>query len=161
MEISMRTDAAVVALVAVVLSMACAAPPAGTDPVERDRLDQRQREFFAAMAAKDADTVAELFSEAAVLHIANMPPIEGRPAIRRFYGNMFGFLSASTATPETLHVSAGGDLAYGVGSTSNEFRGPEGVVEYTGKYFLVWRKLAGDWMIVLYGVSSNQPAAPR
>jgi ketosteroid isomerase-like protein len=105
--------------------------------------------------------MAGLFADDAVLHVANMPPVQGRDAIRRFYGNLFGFLSASAATPETLHISAGGDMAYGVGSATNEFRGPQGPAVYAGKYFLVWRKVADEWMVVLYGVSSNQSDPER
>lgn len=49
-------------------------------------LDQRQSESFAALEARDADTTAALFADEAVVHVANMPPIEGRSAIREFYG---------------------------------------------------------------------------
>jgi ketosteroid isomerase-like protein len=75
--------------------------------------------------------------------------------------HLFRFLSGSRAAPEAIQVSDRGDLAYGIGSVSNEFRGPEGRVEYAGKYVLVWRKIAGDWMVVLYGISSNQPTDTR
>jgi hypothetical protein len=47
------------------------------------------------------------------------------------------------------------------GGVANAFRGPQGPIEYAGKYLLVWRKLADDWVIVLYGISSNQPEAAR
>jgi ketosteroid isomerase-like protein len=143
------------------LATACAhqAPrPLGLD---RDLLNQRQGEFFAAMASRDAGRMAAVFSEAAVLHVANMPPVEGRGAIERFYGNMFGFLTASTASPEILELAQSGDMAYATGSVRNEFRGPQGTSEHEGKYSLVWRNLDGEWFIVLYAVSSNQAAAPR
>ncbi len=119
---------------------------------------ERQGRFFESVEARDADGVAALFSEAAVLHVANMPPLEGREAIRQFYGNLFDYLTGSHAVPEETHMSASGDMAYGIGRTFNEFRGPEGPVGYAGKYALVWYKLEGEWMIVFYGVSSNEPA---
>lgn len=122
-------------------------------------LEQRQTAFFAAVTARDADKLALFFAEAAVVHVANMPPIEGRAAIRQFYGNMFRFLTGSIATPEKIDVSESGDLAYGIGRVTNEFDRPEGPVKYTGKYVLVWRRSGGDWMVVLYGVSSNQPTS--
>jgi ketosteroid isomerase-like protein len=128
---------------------------------ERDRLNQRQEEFFAAQAARDAARTAALFSAGAVLHVANMPPVEGRSAIERFYGNMFGFLTGSTPTPERMEIGAGGEMAYVLGSVRNEFRSPQGTSEHEGKYSMVWRKLEGEWMIVFYGVSSNQAPASR
>jgi ketosteroid isomerase-like protein len=123
----------------------------------RPLLEARQAEFFAAMAARDADWMADLFADAAELHVANMPPVVGRSAIRQFYGRMFEFLSASTAEPSGTRVSASGDVAYSTGRTTNEFRGAGGPVSYAGKYVLVWERLADDWRVVLYAVSSNQP----
>jgi ketosteroid isomerase-like protein len=143
------------------LAGACAHRQAAPAEAERERLGQRQGELFAALAARDADRTAALFADDALLHVAGMPPIQGRIAIREFYSNVFGFLSASSATPEMTHISDSGDLAYGVGRVANAFRGPQGPVEYAGKYLLVWRKLADDWVIVLYGISSNQPEAAR
>lgn len=153
--------AAVVFLVGLVVAAACARHRPVPLDVERERLSQRQSEFLTALAAKDADIVAAFFSDDALLHIANMPPIEGRGAIRQFYGNLFGFLSSSNALPEMIQISDGGDMAYGTGRATNEFRGPHGPTEYTGKYLLIWRKLASDWMIVLYAVSNNQAEATR
>jgi uncharacterized protein (TIGR02246 family) len=144
---------------ALVLVAACAQPRSVPGAFERDRLDQRQSEWFAAMAARDADALAALFSEGAVVHVANMPPVEGREAIRGFYERMFGFLAASRATPERTEVSASGDLAYSVGRSVNEFRGPGGAVEYVGKYVLVWERREGEWRVALYSISSNQSDA--
>lgn len=160
----MRAPSTAIAAVGLLLATSCAHQPpiaataAAAHPATA-ALEERQAEFFAALAARDADRVAALFSDDAVLHVANMPPVEGRAAIRQFYGRMFGFLSASSATAETTQVSESGDMAVSIGRSANEFRGPEGPVEYAGKYVLVWRRLAGDWRIVLYGISSNQPAA--
>jgi ketosteroid isomerase-like protein len=125
----------------------------------RPLFEARQAEFFEAMTARDADWIAGLFADAAELHVANMPPVVGQSAIRQFYGRMFEFLSASTAAPSGMHVSAGGDMAYSTGRTANEFRGAEGPVSYAGKYVLVWKRVADDWRVVLYAVSGNQPAA--
>lgn len=147
------------------LAALLAAPCAAQDPAARDAavperppaLDERQSEFFGALAAGDADAVAALFTQDAVVHVADMPAIEGRDAIRRFYGNLFGFLVATRSTPEAVRVSADGEMAYSVGRTVNEFRGRDGPVEYAGKYLLVWRREAGEWRIAAYSVSSDAP----
>jgi ketosteroid isomerase-like protein len=138
-----------------------AATAASAPSAARAVLEQRQQAFFAAMAARDADGVAALFAEDGVMQVAGMPPIEGGAAVRQFYGNMFGFLSASTATPTTTVIAAAGDMAYGTGSTVNEFRGQDGPLRFSGKYALVWRQLGGEWRIVLYSISSNQQDAAR
>jgi uncharacterized protein (TIGR02246 family) len=157
---ALRRSLRLALIVPIVLATGCAhhrPDPAGA----RAALDARQAELFAAMAARDADRVADLFADDAVLHVANMPPVEGQRAVRAFYGNLFGFLSGSTATPGASHVAASGDMAYGTGNTTNEFRSPDGTVTFTGKYVLVWRREAGDWRVALYAISSDQPATNR
>jgi ketosteroid isomerase-like protein len=144
-----------------VLALAALASACGQTRDDRDRLEARQGEFVAALAARDSDSLAALFAADAVLHVANMPPIEGRDAIHRFYGNTFRFLSASRSMPETLHIGTSGDLAYATGSATNEFSGADGVVEYEGKYVLIWKHDDGDWQVALYSLSSNHPADSR
>lgn len=139
------------------LAAACADDSGSSLDADRHLLELRQSEFQDALLARDADRLAEVFADTAVMHVANMPPIEGRDAIRDFYRNMFGFLDSSTATPEAIHLSGAGDMAAVVGTTRNAFRGPQGRIEYSGKYSLVWIKPADEWLILLYSVSSNEP----
>lgn len=142
-------------LAAAVLLAACAQQRPGTAASAGERLAERQDEFFAAHTERDADRVAAVFAELAVLHAANMPPVEGREAIRRFYGNVFRFLVGTRAAPLGLEVAASADLAYSYGGLTNAFSGPDSVQEFAGKYTLVWRWIDGDWQIVLYSVSSD------
>jgi uncharacterized protein (TIGR02246 family) len=157
----MRLRAIAIVAMSLVLSSACAHAPAGTAAAERDRLEQRQSSFLAALAARDAERTSAHFAADAVLHVAGMPPVQGRDAIRAFYGNVFRFIAASRATPELLQVSASADLAYTTGSVVNTFQAEQGPVEFAGKYLLVWEQRARDWVIVVYSLSSNQPDAGR
>ncbi len=155
----MRTPA-VGAILMLVFATACAHHRAVPLEVGRELHAEREREFLAALATRDADSVAAFFADDAVLHIASMPPIEGA-AIHRLYQNLSSFLVRSDARPEGSYVSATGDMAYSIGRTSNEFRTPEGSVVHSGKYSLLWRRVGDDWLVVLYSVSSNQADAPR
>jgi uncharacterized protein (TIGR02246 family) len=148
---------AVTVPLALALALACAGSTQLQPGDARAAVEQRQAGFIAALAARDADAVAAFFADDGAMHIAGRPAIEGRSAIRDFYENMFGFLAASGATPQATHVAAAGDMAFSLGSTTNVFRRPEGPVEYEGKYSLAWRNVEGDWSIILYSVSSNQP----
>jgi ketosteroid isomerase-like protein len=65
-------------------------------------------------------------------------------------------MTASSLTPERTRISDSGDMAFSVGSTSNEFRGPEGLVTYRGKFVLIWTRRDGDWLISAYAISGNQ-----
>lgn len=147
-------SARLVVILCVLGGAACDTDAATLDD-ERTALEAQERIFVEAMAAGNADEVASLFAEDAAVHVANRPPIEGRSAIRDFYGNLFGFLSSSSMTPLRTRHSDGGDMAYSTGSTSNEFSGPDGPVGYTGKYMLIWELRDGSWFIVAYAVSGD------
>lgn len=157
----MQLRAVGIAALAVVLATACAHRPAIVVEVEREGLQQRQSSFLSALSAKDVEQTTAHFAEDAVIHVANMPPLQGRSAIRQFYGNVFRFLSASAATSEMMRVSSRADMAYSVGRVTNVFEGEQGPAEYTGKYLLVWEKREGEWLIAIYSISNNRPEANR
>jgi uncharacterized protein (TIGR02246 family) len=157
-RLTARRRRLLLAACAIALAAGCGDGTTATRDTARQALEARERDFTAALAARDADRMAALFAEDAVLHVANMPPVEGRDSVAQFYGNTFRFLSDSRSTPETLHVSDGGDMAYTTGSVTNEFHRPDGPVEYAGKHVLICRAVDGEWMIALYAISSNQPA---
>jgi hypothetical protein len=71
-----------------------------------------------------------------------------------------GFAPASSDV-RSVGASSSGDMAYLVGHAANEFRGPREPVAYAGKCSMVWRRRAGQWEIVLYSVSSDQPEPVR
>ena len=96
-----------------------------------------------------------------MLHVANMPPVQGREAIHAFYGNVFRFMLESEATPETLQISASGDMAYTTGSVTNSFHSQDEPVRYSGKYLLVWENHDGEWLISVYAVSNNSGEGGR
>jgi ketosteroid isomerase-like protein len=139
----------------------CGSAPAMVRDAGPERLQQRQAGFLAALAERDVERTVAHFADDAVLHIANMPAIQGRAAIERFYGNVFRFLAASDPVAERTRVSSGGDMAYTLGRVTNTFAGEQGPVEHTGKFTLVWEKRDGEWWVAVYGVSSDRPDAPR
>lgn len=147
---------------ALVLGLPAACGPGGAGEwgsfdldAAREALAEQESAFFQAMSEGDADRMAELFAEDAIVHVADRPPIRGRGAIRDFYGTLFGFLASSTATPDVTRLSADGQMAFGAGATSNEFRGPEGRIRYSGKYLLVWISTDEGWRVVAYAVSGD------
>lgn len=135
---------------------ACGPDPAGSDAEALAALEARQEGFLAAMAEGDAEAVAGYFAPDAALHVAGRSPVEGQDGVREFYGNVFRFLSASTATPDRVRLSHGGHMAFVLGSTTNEFQSPEGPVAYQGKFLAVWECVQGEWRLAAYSISSDQ-----
>jgi uncharacterized protein (DUF885 family)/ketosteroid isomerase-like protein len=129
------------------------------DTPEVAALRRRQQDFLQALAGKDLDKVTALFAEDAVVHIANMPPVEGREAIHRLYGNVFRFLSSADYLPETIRVAEGADMAYSTGRVTTVFAGEQGPVEYPGKFLLVWERRDDAWQVAAYTISNNRGEA--
>lgn len=150
-----RAPLIVLGAIAVALAGGCAHRTSAFPESDPASLRQRQSDFLEALTAKDPDQVAAHFAEDAVIHIANLPPIHGREAIRQLYRNIFRFLRASTYTPEVLRLSGSGDMAYSAGGVTTAFDGEQGLVEFPGKYLLIWEKRAGTWSIVAYSISNN------
>lgn len=121
-----------------------------------EQVGRRSEAFFASLAAKDADRASEFFTDDAILQTADRPAVRGRAAVRQFYAKVLGFLASSTGSSESVRVATGGDMAYEVGRTRNEFQGSQGPVAYDGKYLIVWVKDGGAWRIAAYALSSDQ-----
>ena len=148
-------SAPVIAMIAMLAGGCAHRAPVPSAP-DAAGLEQRQSDFLEALTAKNPDQVAAHFAEDAVIHIANLPPIQGREAIRQLYRNIFRFLRASTYTPDVLRLAGSGDMAYSAGGVTTAFDGEQGLVEYPGKYLLIWVRRDGDWSIVAYSISNNQ-----
>jgi ketosteroid isomerase-like protein len=128
---------------------------------EHELLQQRQIEFLSALSSKDIEKTLEHFAFDAVVHIANMPPIDGSDAIRQLYENVFRYLSSSEYTPDPLRISESADLAYSTGSVTNVFEGADRRIEYPGKYLIIWGKRENIWKVVVYSVSNNLSETSR
>lgn len=109
---------------------------------------------------KDAVGVAQLYAEDGVVMPANENAAHGRQAIGQWWGRWFRVpdydLSFQT---DQLIVSASGDLALDRGTYRFRATLPEGPVNDTGKYVVVWRKTGGDWKVVADIFNSDLPAA--
>jgi uncharacterized protein (TIGR02246 family) len=147
---------AVLMVAAVVACDGVRGPDEAGGAAASEAVERRQAGFISAMAERDAGALASYFAEDAVMHLAGRPPIEGRAAIGQLYTRMFGYLRESRFTPSALHVAGAGDMAVVHGETANVFGGPDGTVEYVGKYSMVWRRYGDEWLIALYSVSSNE-----
>jgi ketosteroid isomerase-like protein len=153
----MGARAMALAILGMLLVSACSGGEMNGTMDRTAEVEERQRHFFQAMQARDGDRIGAFFAEDAVLHVAGRPAVEGRGAIQDFYRNLFRFLQASSATPGELRASPDGEMAYGTGSTVNEFGVGDDSEAYAGKYLVVWRRVDGSWRVAAYAVSSDAP----
>ena len=110
--------------------------------------------------AKDAAAIAEFYAEDGAVMPPNAPIGQGRAAIQQTWASMMrtpGF--DLTITPEKILVSSSGDMALDRGTYSLKFEQGGTTRTDTGKYVVVWRKVAGEWKAAADIFNSNLPAS--
>jgi uncharacterized protein (TIGR02246 family) len=106
-------------------------------------------QWFQAYAAGDADAIAALYAEDAVLSPPGAPPARGRAAIRDY---LAGDVAASKAAGVSFNpgpspeFAVSGDLGW-EWNTFNVTDGAGATVD-TGKYVTVYARRDGNWVIV-------------
>jgi len=134
----------------------------GADPAaELAALQAVDDAWVKAINAGDADTMATLYDEHAVLLPPGAPAAKGRAAIRAFFAKM-----APAAAKDGLAFSldpkpAGGAHGdFGWMSGAYVLKDKTGHVLDTGKYLSVSRKKDGKWLYVRDTWNSDAPEAP-
>lgn len=137
---------------------AAAADPAADEAAIREI----STTWFTAYNAGDADSVAALYAEDAVLNVPGAAPARGHAAIREalakdIAGSKGGGFTLTQAPTSEIGVS--GDLAW----EWNTFKVTDksGAAVDAGKYVTVYGRKNGKWLIIRdIWNSDNPPAAP-
>jgi uncharacterized protein (TIGR02246 family) len=110
--------------------------------------------------AKDARTIAGLYTEDGALMPPNAPISKGRDDIEKTWAAMMqapGF--ELDIIPERIVVSSSGDMAFDRGAYRLTVA-PDGKKQTdTGKYVVVWRKVDGEWKAAADIINSDLPAS--
>jgi ketosteroid isomerase-like protein len=124
-----------------------------------EALGQMNRDFAAALTAKDAAAAAMVYDENASILPPNEPIVTGRANIQAYWqGAIDGGII--DATVKTIDAKSSGDLGYEIGMFTMRFKGPKNdtIVEI-GKYTEILKKnKEGKW-ISTYGMWSANEAA--
>ena len=123
------------------------APPAFANPSAEAKkaIEANNARMGEAVAKGDADTIAALYDEQAIVMPDGAPEVKGREAIKQmFAGLMKGGAKKLELTAGDVQVS--GDFATETGTYSITLA-PQGKPEITGagKYLVVWKKSHGKW----------------
>jgi ketosteroid isomerase-like protein len=112
--------------------------------------------FMAAYNQKDADALAALYSEHAVLLPPNEPAIFGRDAIRAAFEKSFA-LNNLKMELEALETIIDGQLGYVAGRY--RIWAEDGTLVDRGKYMEIWKAEGGRWLIHRDMHNSSLPVA--
>lgn len=113
----------------------------------KDVLGQMNRDFAAALNAKDAALAASYYAEDAVLVPPGEPLVRGRAAIEAYWKVAIDSGGVRDASVETIDAQSSGDLGYEIGTYVLTANGPNGeAVQDHGRYIeLLKRDTDGKW----------------
>ncbi|MHB1191889.1 MAG: YybH family protein [Longimicrobiales bacterium] len=160
------TKPALLFLVALLLTAACAPPPAPAPDLEAElaALNAAAAAYHEAATAKDAARVVALYDEGAVMVPPNADLVDGLQGVK---GYPFGFIN----TPGVeLHfeivrseISATADMGWTLALGDITINRPDGTVgSDLIRDFHVWKKQAdGSWKVVADIWNSGIPLNPR
>jgi uncharacterized protein (TIGR02246 family) len=146
----MLTNSALRVLVASAAGVAWAcAPKPSPEPDPRPDIDAAQAAFWAAHEEGDAEALAALVTDQAVLWGPGMDEVSGREGLRAAAEGMFSAMSISDFEIQSRELTVHGDIAYELATYSETvtYQGAEPSA-VTGRYLIVWRKEAdGAWRV--------------
>jgi len=124
---------------------------------------QMDRDFSAAASSGNLDGMMSIYTDDATLMAAELPPFQGKAAIRQFWT---GFMSAYPKVALTLtpdEITQSGDMATEVGHYEADLTAAGSTTPFhdKGKFFLAWRKVNGKWLAYVDSFSSNSPPPAR
>ncbi len=111
------------------------------------------REWEAARNARDADAMAEVYTEDAKVLPPGAPVVEGRAAIRTFFRNLFE-ARPEPADFDEREIEIMGNFTWRQGIYSVPLA--DGSIEY-GKFIQLWKNQGGVWKLHRSMWSPNGP----
>ena len=144
---------------AAILPLLSCTPAPSVDPqAEAAVIRELDRQWQAAVDARDLEACLSFYAPNAVEMQPNAPAIVGLPAIRAWFQS--GLLQpgiSNVFAPDTIEISASGDLAYDRGTYRFAMETPGGRVEDVGKYLMIWKKIGGQWKVIVDISNSDGP----
>ena len=154
---------AALALAAPLLAQGTAGQPSGSPGQKADPAIAKIADaYVAAVNARDAAKVAELYTETAVEMPPNQKPLKGRTAIRSHYEQMFkGGLGAefSNLQLQRLESRTEGEVGYETGQYSQRIalKGAK-PFDDTGNYAVILHRVQDQWRVAYAIYNSHTPA---
>lgn len=157
----MRASICIAGIVALTAcSPAKDSPPANAATASVSELGQMNRDFAAAINAKDAAKAASYYTEDAILIPPGEPIVRGRAAIEAYWKGAIEQGGVRDASVETIDAANSGDSGYEIGTFTLTVNGPNGQpVQDKGRYVeLLKRGADGVWYATLGMWNAAEPS---
>lgn len=131
---------------------------------EAESLRNIEAQWLAATKAKEIDRMVDLYAKEGVAMDANAPLFVGHDAIRNALESWLADTTVCrtfTSKVEAVEVSASGDLAYTRGTMRYSHNSAKGVVDETGKWVTIYKKIDGQWKVIVDASVLDTPSSGR
>ena len=144
-----------------IILIGCNRTPKVDTLAEANAIRNLENQWTAAIQTSDIGKFVSFFASDAVGMGANMPITIGLQAIRKEQESMFSdttlLFKTYSGTIDIIEVSASGDLAYVRGTQRLSIKTPNGLVEFVGKWLDIWKKIDGEWKVIVNIWNSDMP----
>ena len=147
-----------------VVVLALTACSGSDDPMQAEmsaskaELGRMNRDFAAALNAKDANAAAAQYTEDAVLIPPGEPLVRGRQAIEEYWRGAIEVGGVRDVSVETMDALSSGSLGYETGSFVLTATGPDGeAVTDRGRYVEVLRREPDGRWLSTHGIWNAAP----
>jgi len=139
----------------------CTSTPKTDSDAGAQAIRNLEDQWSVALREKDVDKIISFYAADGV----NMSPgrsiARGPEAIKERLVSMFADTSLLfedyTGSIEKVEVSASGDLGYAYGQDELTVKSKVGNVKDKSKWVDIWKKIDGEWKVIVSSGNSNQP----
>ena len=148
----------------VVMAYSCVAcTPSGMEvdvESETQTIRETSAAWFATEIERDLDGAMSYLAPDAVIQAADVPTMD-KAGMRAFWTEFFKlpYTDIPLTEPRSIEVAKSGEVAYDIGPWKVVLDTEGGSSELFGKSTIIWRKLNGEWKVVLLSFSMDAPAA--
>jgi ketosteroid isomerase-like protein len=146
---------------ACIILIGCTRAPKVDTLAEANAIRNLEDQWTVALQKSDTDKIISFFNTDAVAMKPNTPISIGLQAIRKERESSFTdttmLYKTYSSKIDTIEVSASGDLAYVRGTDRITTKIPNGLVDDMGKWVDIWKKINGEWKVVVNIWNSDMP----
>jgi len=128
---------------------------------EKNTILSNEDQWTLALQTKDTEKIIGFYAPEAVSMRSNQPVYIGLNAIRNSVEAMFAdttlVFSTYTGKVDVIEVSVSADMAYAYGHDEIMIKTKDGLVKDEGKWVDVWKKIDGQWKVVVSCGNSSKP----
>jgi ketosteroid isomerase-like protein len=144
----------------IMISFSCKNTPVVDTQKEKDALLAIEKKWGEAARSADVSGMLSVYSPDAIIMQPDMPLIVEQQTYRKALESWITELvdpKAQKYTIDQVEISASGDLGFTRGTMNYQQETPDGIIDYTGKWLTIYKKIDGKWVVIVDIANSDNP----